>query len=82
MLGWNEIIDQLAMAMAYGVRRYCHVLRKEDSHVLRRALAFEVEGQRKKATLKRKKQAEEGSVKVGLRREDALCESRLAVIIS
>ena len=40
-----------------------------------RTLNFEVEGQMKKGRLKRtwKKQVEEESVKVGLRREDALC---------
>ena len=41
---------------------------------MRRALDFEVEGQRKKGGLMRrtwKKQVEEGSVKVGLYREDA-----------
>ena len=45
MLGLNEIIDQLAMANS--VRWYGHVLRREDGHVLRRTLDFEVEGQRK-----------------------------------
>ena len=45
MLGLNETIDQLAMANS--VRCYGHVLRREDGHVLRRALDFEVEGQRK-----------------------------------
>ena len=50
------------------------MLRREDGHVLRRALDFSVEGQWKKGGPKRtcKKQVEEGSVKVGLRREDAL----------
>ena len=46
MLGLNEIIDQLAMVC--GVRWYGHVLRREDGHVLRRALEFEVEGQLRK----------------------------------
>ena len=46
MLGLNETIDQLAMANI--VCWYGQVLRKEDGHVLRRALDFEVEGQRKK----------------------------------
>ena len=43
--------------------------------VLIRALDFEVEGQRKKGRPKWmwKKQVEEKSVKIGLRREDALC---------
>ena len=51
MLGLNETIDQLVMAN--GVRWYGHVLRREDGHVLRRALYFEVEGQRKKWRMKR-----------------------------
>ena len=45
MLGLNETIDQLAVANC--VCWYCHVLRREVGHVLRRALDFEVEGQRK-----------------------------------
>ena len=49
--------------------------RREDGHVLRKALDFEVEGQRMKEILKRtwKRQVEEESMKVGLRRKDALC---------
>ena len=66
MVGLNETIDQLAMANS--VHWYGNVLRREDGHVLRE---LEVEGQRKKGMLK--KQVEEESVKVGLRREDALC---------
>ena len=38
-LGLNETIDQLAMVD--NVRWYGHVLRREDGHVLRRALYFE-----------------------------------------
>ena len=46
MLGFNEAIDQLAMANSV---HWCgHVCWREDGHVLRRALVFEVEGQRKK----------------------------------
>ena len=76
MLGLWETIDQLAMANY--VRWYGHVLRREDGHVLRRALDFEAEGQRKKGRPKRtwKKQVEEESMKVGLRRKDALCQSK------
>ena len=72
MLGLNETIAQLAMANS--VCWHGHVLGREDGHVLRRALDFEVEGQRKKGRPKRtwKKQVEEESVKVGLKREDAL----------
>ena len=36
MLGLCETIDQLAMANS--VRWYGHVLRREDDHILRRAL--------------------------------------------
>ena len=51
------------------------MLKKEYGDVLRRAINFEVEGQRKKWRMKRtwKKQVEEESVKVGLSREDAFC---------
>ena len=61
--------------MANSVRWYGHVLRREDGHVLRRVLDFEVECQRKKGKPKKtwEKQVEEESVKVCLRREDALC---------
>ena len=51
MLGLNETIDQLAIANS--VRWYGHVLRREDGHVLRRSLDFEVGGQRKKCKPKR-----------------------------
>ena len=51
MLGLSEMIDQLAMANS--VRWYGHVLRREDGLVLRRALDFEVGGQRKKGSPKR-----------------------------
>ena len=71
MLELSETIDQLTMANS--VHWYGHVLKREDGHVLRRALDFEVEGQRKKGRPKRtwKKQVEEESVKVCLRKEDA-----------
>ena len=57
------------------------MLRGEDGYVLRMALDFEVEGQRKKGRQKRtwKKQVEEESVKVCLRMEDALCRSKWSV---
>ena len=45
MLGLNETIGHSAMASS--VRLYGHVLRREDGHILRRELYFEVEGQRK-----------------------------------
>ena len=75
-LGFNETIDQLATANS--VHCYGHVMRRENGHVLRIALYFEVEGQRKKGRPKStwKRQVEEESVNVGLRRKDALCRSK------
>ena len=35
-------------AKANGVRWYGHVLRKDDGHILRKALEFEVKGKRKR----------------------------------
>ena len=45
---------------------------------MRRALDFEVEGQRQKGRLNMIwiRQVDQESVKVGLRREDALCQSK------
>ena len=46
MMCLNDDIDQLAIASSdpwYG-----HVLSREDGHVLRKAIDFKVEGQRKK----------------------------------
>ena len=82
MQGLNETMDQLAMANS--VRWYGHVLRREDGHVSRRSLDFEVDGQRKKGRPKMtcKGQVEEESVMVGLRREDALCRSRCCVDVN
>ena len=67
MLGLSKTIDQLIIANS--VHWYGHVLRREDGHALRRALDFEVEGQRNKARSKKtwKKQVKEESVKIDLR---------------
>ena len=67
--------------LASSVRWYGHVLRREDGYVLRRALDFQDEGRRKKGRPKRTwmKQVEEESVKVVLRREDALFRSTWSV---
>ena len=46
MLGVKETVVQ--MAKANGVRWYGHVLRRDDGHVLRKALEFEVKGKRKR----------------------------------
>ena len=82
MLSLNEIIDQLAIANT--VRWHDYVLRREDGHVLRRAIYVEVEGQGKNGRRKRtwKRQVEEESVKVSLRREDAFCRSKWSVGIN
>ena len=45
MLGLNEASNPLVESNS--VHWYGHVLRREDGHVFRRALDFEVEGQRK-----------------------------------
>ena len=50
MLGLKETVVQ--MAKANGVRRYRHVLR-DDGHVLRKALEFEVKGKRKRGQPKK-----------------------------
>ena len=71
-LGLKETADRLAKAN--GVRWYGHVLRKEKDDALRRALAFEVEGSRRRGRPKKtwKKQVEETIKQTGLRKEDAL----------
>ena len=81
MLDLKEAIDQLAMASS--VCWHGHSLRKEDDHIIGRALDFVFESQRKNRRPKRslKKQVEEDSVKVGLRRKDALCRSEWNVCI-
>ena len=73
VLGLSETIDQLAMANS--VHWYGHVLRREDGHVLRRALCFEIDSQNRKGRPKRtwKKQVVEESMMIALRREDAPC---------
>ena len=67
MLGLKETVVQ--MANANGVRWYKHVLRRDDWHVLRKALEFEVKGKRKQGRPNKtwKTQVEE-SKSVGLRR--------------
>ena len=79
MLDLNTTMDQLFMANS--VRCSSNVLRREDGHVLRMALDFEVEGQMRKGRVRRmwKKQVEEESVMIGLRREDALCRPKRSV---
>ena len=72
MLGLKETIDRLATAN--GVRWYGHVLRRDDNSVLRVALNLKVTGKRKRGRPKKtwKKQVEEETEKIGLKKEDAL----------
>ena len=72
MLYLNEAIDQFPTANS--VSRYGHVLRREDGHVLRSALEFVAEDERRKGKPKRKwkRLVEEECMKPCLNREDAL----------
>ena len=76
MLGLHTTMDQLAMANS--VRWYGYLLRREDGHVLKRVLDFEVECRRKKGRPKRTwiRRIEEDRMKVGLKRNDALRRSK------
>ena len=80
--GLNETINQLAIVNS--VCLYGHVLKREDDHVLRQALDFEVYGQGKKGRSKmtRMKQVEEESVKAGLKSDHAFCRSNWSVGIN
>ena len=72
MLGLKETVVQ--MAKANGVRWYGHVLRRDDGHVLRKALEFEVQGKRKRGRPKKtwKTQVEKESKNLGLEKKDAM----------
>ncbi|XP_067052689.1 uncharacterized protein [Acropora muricata] len=72
MLGWKETAVQ--MAKANGLRWYGHVLRRDDGHVPRKALEFEVRGKRKPGRPKKtwKTQVEKKSLCVGLEKKDAM----------
>ena len=58
------------MAKANGVRWYEHVLRRDDGHVLRKALEFEVKDKKKRGQPKKrwKMQVEKERKSVGLER--------------
>ena len=80
MLGlMKETVVQ--MAKANGVRWYGHVLRRDDGHVLRKALEFEVKGKRKRGRPKKtlKTQVEKESKSVDLEKEDAMNRARWRV---
>ena len=63
------------------VRSYGHVLRRDDGHVLRKALEFEVRGKRKRGRPKKtwKMQVEKESKSVGLEKKDAMNRARWRV---
>ena len=71
MLGLKETVVQ--MAKVNEVRWDRHVLWRNDGHILRKALEFEVKGKRKRGRPKKtwKMQVEKESKSVGLE-EDAL----------
>ena len=71
MSGLNETIDQLAMANS--AHWYVDELRRDDGHVLRRALDFEGQGKTVRHKRTWKNQVERESMQVGFRREDGLC---------
>ena len=76
MLRLKDTINRLATAN--GVRWYGHVLRSDDDSVLRVALNLEVSGKRKRGRPKKtwKKQVEEETEKIGLKKEDALRQDK------
>ena len=51
VLGLKETVVHTAKAS--GVRWYRHVLKRDDGHVLRKALEFEVKGKRKRGRPKK-----------------------------
>ena len=73
MLGLKETVVQ--MVKANGVRWYGHVLRRDDGHVLRKVLEFQVKGKRKGGRPKKTWK----STSVSLEKEDALNQARWRV---
>ena len=71
-LGLKETIDRLAAAN--GIRCNEHVPRRDDNSILRVAPNLEVSGKRKRGRPKKtwKKQVEEETEKIGLKKENAL----------
>ena len=72
MLGLKKTIDR--SATTNGGRWYGYVLRRDGDSVLRVALDLEVSDKRKRGRPKKtwKKQVEEETEKIGLKKEDAL----------
>ena len=79
MFGLKETVVQ--MAKANGVRWHGHVLKRDDGHVLRKALEFEVKGKRKQGRPRKtwKMQVEKKSRSVGFKKENALNRMRWRV---
>ena len=79
ILGLKETVVQ--MAKANGVRWNGYVLRRDDEHVLRKVLEFEVKGKRMQGRPKKtwKTQVEKESKSVGLEKKDALNRARWRV---
>ena len=79
MLELKETVVQ--MAKVNGVIWYGYVLRKDDGHVLRKGLEFEVKGMRKRGRPKKtwNTQVEKDSKNVVLEREDAMNRVRWRV---
>ena len=71
----------IQIAKVNGVRWYRHVLRRDDGHILRKALEFEVKGKRKRGQPRKtwKMQVDKESRSVGLKKEDALNRARWGV---
>ena len=69
------------IAKANGVRWYRHVLRRDDGHVLRKALELEMKGKRKRGQPKKtwKTQVEKESKSVDLEKKDAMNRARWRV---
>ena len=69
------------MAKVNGVRWYGHLLRRDDGHVLRKALEFEVRVKRKRGRPNKtwKTQVEKESKSVGLEKKDAMNRARWRV---
>ena len=72
--------DVVQMAKTNGVRWYRHVLRRDDGHVLRKAMEFEEKGKRKRGRPKEvwKMQVEKERKSVGLE-EDAMNRAKWGV---
>ena len=67
------------MVKTNGVRRYRHVLRRDDGHVLRKSLEFEVKDKRGQPEKTWKMQVEKESNSVGLEKEDAMNRAKWRV---